>query len=278
VKFHFTIDVDWIPGSDVGLASLLALCDRHQLRATLFVAGKFAEAYPGILRRALQDGHEIGSHGWKHGLDDKENFRTCPYEAQRQWIQWSTSAIEDACGLRPVMFRAPNLWITEATLQLLLENGFKLDSSIPARRFDFGYGQCNYTRYFAAPQEPYYPSERHFGRRGNVPLLEVAPSAYRCIPINMSALRMFGFRTVAWATRRLSKKTQDLVFYSHPAEFVAIEEQEVPDSDPRRYRRGIGPQNLPLVERYVKYVLDLGYRPSLFSEDLRENYPPDHRH
>ena len=43
--FYFTIDCDWVPGSQVGLEQLLDLCDRYQLAATIFFGGRFAEAY-----------------------------------------------------------------------------------------------------------------------------------------------------------------------------------------------------------------------------------------
>ena len=42
-RWHFTIDVDWVPGSEVGLEGLLDFCDRRSLKATIFVAGRFAE-------------------------------------------------------------------------------------------------------------------------------------------------------------------------------------------------------------------------------------------
>ena len=42
LQWHFTIDVDWVPGSEVGLESLLDFCDRWKLKATIFVAGRSA--------------------------------------------------------------------------------------------------------------------------------------------------------------------------------------------------------------------------------------------
>ena len=271
MRFHFTIDVDWIPGSDVGLSSLLSLCRKHELLATLFTAGRFAEVYPEVLCEARDQGCDIGCHGMFHGLDDSENFRDRSYESQEGWIKRATAAIEDATGIRPDMFRAPNLWTSETMLRVLVENGYRLDSSVPARRFDFFYGQCNYMRYFRSPLTPYHPSPMHLGKRGNSPLLEVAPSAYGCIPINMSALRVFGFRPVAWAIKRLAKRTPTLVFYSHPAEFVSVEQQDIPSTDPKRYREGLGPQNLAIVEKLIEYVAALGYKPALMSEELSRN-------
>ncbi|MDP1768290.1 MAG: hypothetical protein Q8L74_05715, partial [Nitrospirota bacterium] len=38
-QFYFTIDCDWVPGSHSGLELLLSLCDRYQLKGTIFFAG-----------------------------------------------------------------------------------------------------------------------------------------------------------------------------------------------------------------------------------------------
>ena len=276
LRFHFTLDLDWVRGSEAGVRSLLELSRRHELPTSLFVAGRFAEDYPEVLQDALEQGHEIGSHGWEHGQNNDEDFRNGSYESQKQWIRQPTDAIEKATGVRPVMFRAPNLWVSETTLRVLVEDGYQLDSSIPAQRFDFGYGQVSYTRYFKAPLAPYHPSEDHFGRSGESSLLEIAPSAFACVPINMSALRKFGFRVIAWAVRRLRKRSPVLVFYAHPSEFVAAEDQELPKDEVRRHRVGIGPQNLAVVERFIRYVLSLGYKPALISEHLHED-PADHK-
>ncbi len=277
MRFHFTIDVDWIPGSDAGLSSLLSLCRKHELPSTLFVAGRFAEVYPDILREACDDGCDIGCHGMFHGVDDGENFRDCSYGSQKKCIERATAAIDIATGVRPVMFRAPNLWTSETMMRVLVENDYRLDSSVPAQRFDFWYGQCSYVRYYRAPLKPYHPSPNHLGKRGDSPLLEVTPSAYGCIPINMSALRVFGFRPVAWAIRRLAKITPVLVFYSHPAEFVNADQQDIPSSDPKRYREGIGPQNLAIVEQLIEFVSDLGYKPARMSEELSRGEANEHR-
>lgn len=49
-----------------GLERVLDLLARRGVRATLFTTGVFAEARPGLVQRAVRDGHEIASHGWSH--------------------------------------------------------------------------------------------------------------------------------------------------------------------------------------------------------------------
>lgn len=272
LRFYFTIDVDWIPGSDKGLYALLDFCQMVQIPATLFFAGRFAEVYPGVLRDCVRNGHEPGIHGWEHGVGDTENFMTSSYGSQRKWVFRATVAVERATGTRPVAFRAPNLWVGETTLKVLSEAGYLLDSSVPARRFDFWYGQCNYLKYFNAPLDPYRPSVTDVGKSGDSPVLEVPPSAFWCIPVNMTALRVLGFQAVTWAVRRLARTSRILVFYLHPSEFVSPLDQSIPTDNPRRHRQDLGPHNFELLDRFVRYVLQLGYVPALLSEELREDH------
>ena len=74
LRFLFTIDVDWIPGSEVGLKGLFEFCDKYKLEATLFIAGRFAEAYPELISEAARRGYELGTHGWEHGINTEENL------------------------------------------------------------------------------------------------------------------------------------------------------------------------------------------------------------
>ena len=52
-------------------------CDRHYIKATVFFAGRFAQAYPDLVRDCHRRGHQLGTHGWAHGgLEKDEAFRT----------------------------------------------------------------------------------------------------------------------------------------------------------------------------------------------------------
>ena len=49
-----------------GTTELLDLLDRLHLHVTLFVTGDFISRYPGLLRRAVLAGHEVGNHTLSH--------------------------------------------------------------------------------------------------------------------------------------------------------------------------------------------------------------------
>lgn len=258
-QFYFTIDCDWVPGSHVGLVSLLDTCDRLHVKATIFFAGRFAEAYPDLVRECLHRGHQLGTHGWAHGgLEEDEDFRIASYEQQRQWIRRATDAVEKASGVRPVVFRAPNLWISETTLRVLEEEGYHYDSSVPARRFDMGIGRVHYVKYFGAPRDPYRPSRSNLNHLGDSSIVEVPPSS--CLfPINLATLRTVGLSKFQRMIRWIGARTRHLVFYCHPSEFVLATEQEFPRSMSKWNQKGMSPDNLILVDDLLAHVHEVGY-------------------
>ena len=265
-QFYFTIDCDWVPGSHVGLEMLLAFCDRTHLKGTIFFAGRFAEAYPHLVQDCHDRGHQLGTHGWAHGgLEDDEDFRTASYEQQRQWIRQATDAVERAAGIRPVVFRAPNLSIGETTLRALEHEGYRYDSSVPARRFDMGFGRVHYLKYFWAPRDPYRPSGDDLTTPGESPLIEVPPSS--CLfPINMATLRTLGLPMVQRMIRWIGRRSRHLVFYCHPSEFVYAKDQVFPDTMSKWNQKGMCPANLSLVKELLDHVFERGYAPTQMTE------------
>ncbi|MCP9464197.1 MAG: polysaccharide deacetylase family protein [Nitrospira sp.] len=277
-RFSFTIDCDWVPGSQPGLERLLVLCQKHRLRGTIFFAGRFAESCPDLVRDCHRHGHEVGTHGWGHGsLEEDEDFRLATYEQQREWIRLATSAVEAACGVRPVSFRAPNLRIGETTVRILAEEGYQFDSSVPARRFDMGFGRVHYTDYFWAPLAPYRPSSHHLGQPGHGPIVEIPPSAY-LFPINLAALRVLGLTVLTSMIRWIARQSPHLVFYCHPFEFLPATDQRFPKNMSKWNQRGMGPANLDLVDRLIDYVFSVGYSPAALRDTVLPDPWPTTRH
>ncbi|QQE81318.1 polysaccharide deacetylase family protein [Alicyclobacillus sp. SO9] len=47
---------------------LLDQLHEYNIKATFFVLGEKAQAYPDLVRRMLREGHDVQIHGWKHQL------------------------------------------------------------------------------------------------------------------------------------------------------------------------------------------------------------------
>lgn len=265
-RFYFTVDCDWVPGSQVGLERLLDLCDQYQIKGTIFFAGRFAEAYPDLVRNCHARGHQLGTHGWAHGgLEEDEDFRVAVYEQQREWIRRATDAVETAAGVRPVIFRAPNLWISETTFEALEAEGYRYDSSVPARRFDMGLGRVHYMTYFWAPLEPYRPARHDLAEPGGHSITEIAPSS--CLfPINLALLRTLRLPIFQHMIRWIGRRSRHLVFYCHPSEFVHASCQQFPRSMSKWNQWGMRPENLFLLEQLLEHVSRSGFMPACMME------------
>lgn len=84
--------------------AILDLLAAYQARATFFVTGKNVRAHPGLCRRILAEGHQIGNHTYSHAL---AWWWTLPPFAVRREIRRGHEAIFQATNYRPRHFRPP---------------------------------------------------------------------------------------------------------------------------------------------------------------------------
>lgn len=120
-----------------GTRSILVLLGQNQVKATFFVVGQIAERFPDLVREIVDQGHEVGTHGYLHVTPDQMS----KVEFEEDLVK-SLDAIEKATGHRPKGYRAPlgslapnTLWV----LDLLKKQGLMYDSSIyPAHPLVYG--------------------------------------------------------------------------------------------------------------------------------------------
>jgi peptidoglycan/xylan/chitin deacetylase (PgdA/CDA1 family) len=109
---------------------LLDLLRRRSARATFFVPGHTALAYPELVKRIADEGHEIGHHGWVH-----ENPALLDRDAEREVMERGFEALDRAAGVRPVGYRSPGADFSANTIDILLEYGIRYDTSCSATDF-----------------------------------------------------------------------------------------------------------------------------------------------
>jgi len=111
---HFALTFD-AHAEAQGAEQLLALLRERGVRATIFVTGRFAQAYPEIVRRAFTDGHEIGNHTLSHPhlttWESNRRHQTRP-GVTREFLQRELTAtaetITGTIGVAPApLWRAP---------------------------------------------------------------------------------------------------------------------------------------------------------------------------
>jgi peptidoglycan/xylan/chitin deacetylase (PgdA/CDA1 family) len=125
---------------------ILDLLDRHGVRATFFVPGFTALAYPTVVRELHRRGHELAHHGWMH-----ENPSAFDLARQRELLAKGIDALERVAGVRPIGYRAPG-GQTDDPADLLLELGFVYLATYSATDFS-AYHLRQGDRW--SPTEPY---------------------------------------------------------------------------------------------------------------------------
>jgi peptidoglycan/xylan/chitin deacetylase (PgdA/CDA1 family) len=107
-------DGPWPPTT----ARVLDALKRECVRATFFLLGRNAAAYPALARRTLAEGHTVGHHTWSHRL-----LNRLPLPAAEQEINRGIAAVDgalyDTAGATPVtpFFRFPGFAANAALLE-----------------------------------------------------------------------------------------------------------------------------------------------------------------
>ncbi|HKW81107.1 MAG TPA: XrtA system polysaccharide deacetylase [Casimicrobiaceae bacterium] len=191
---------------EANVERILGLLDERKVNATFFTLGWIAERYPTLVRRLVDGGHELASHGYEH-------LRACDqgYGAFLADIRLAKAVLEDIAG-RPVNgYRAPSFSIGPANFwafDCIAEAGYRYSSSIYPIRHD----------HYGAPDAP------RFSYRVRDNLLEVPVTTIRVLSANWPAggggyFRLLPYPVSRWSIRRVNAVDgKPAMFYFHPWE------------------------------------------------------------
>lgn len=185
---------------------VLDLLASHGIRATFFVLGRVAEAFPSLIRTVHAEGHEIASHGYGH-----ESLGRLTPQLFREDVSRSAAVLADVVGERPVGYRAPAFSIVDSTRwagPIMAELGFRYSSSI----FPF-----RGSRYGIADEPP------GIHRWRECDLIEVPPATVVALgrrwPVAGGGyFRLLPGAVVRAAVRRAQRERRSFVAYLHPYE------------------------------------------------------------
>ncbi len=83
-------------------AQLLDALQAYGVRATFFVLGSRAEAYPGLISRMHNEGHQLGNHSYSHEYLSMVNSTVLQSQLSR-----TSNIIANITGISPVIMRPP---------------------------------------------------------------------------------------------------------------------------------------------------------------------------
>ena len=115
----------------VGVNRVLKVLADRNFSATFFVPGHTIETYPASIEAILAAGHEIGHHGYLH--ENPNAFAT--KDDERAVLERALKSFDDIAGMRPTGYRSPSWDNSPHTTDLLLEYGFRYESSLMADDF-----------------------------------------------------------------------------------------------------------------------------------------------
>ncbi|MFI9050900.1 polysaccharide deacetylase family protein [Streptomyces sp. NPDC053427] len=81
---------------------ILRTLRRHDIRATFFIVGESAAAFPGLLREIVDDGHAVANHSWTH-----PQLTALPPAKVYDQLGRTSSMVADTLGTAPRLARAP---------------------------------------------------------------------------------------------------------------------------------------------------------------------------
>ena len=186
---------------------ILQLFSEHGVKATFFTLGWVAERYPQLIRRMVDGGHEVASHGYSHVRVTNQTP-----DAFRADVVRTKALLEDVSGQEVQGYRAASYSIGAANLwalDVLAETGHRYSSSIYPIRHDL----------YGMPEAPRFAFQPNGGAMIEVPVTTVE-LFHRNYPCGGGGyFRLLPYVLSRWAMRRVNDHDgQSCVFYFHPWE------------------------------------------------------------
>lgn len=229
---------------EANVERILQLLDGCGIRATFFTLGWIAERYPQVVRRIVDNGHELASHGYGH-----ERASSQSQAAFYSDIQLAKLLLEDISGYEVKGYRAPSFSIGKGNLwafDCLEQAGYRYSSSVYPIRHD----------HYGMPDAP------RFAYRVNK-LLELPATTLRLGNRNWPAGGGGYFRLLPYALSRWMLQQVNLldgkpaIFYFHPWE-LDVHQPRIPGINAKaRFRHYV---NLGRMEsRLTRLLADFNW-------------------
>jgi polysaccharide deacetylase family protein (PEP-CTERM system associated) len=188
--------------------AVLELFDEARVKATFFTLGWVGERYPALMRRVVDAGHEIASHGYGH--DRVFNFTPQQFADD---IAKTQKILEDATGYAVTGYRAPSFSIDQRTPwahEILAEQGYAYSSSVAPIKHDH-YGWA------ASPRFAFRPVAG--SKFVEIPVTTVELGPKRLAAGGGGFFRILPYAFSKWAVRKVNVHDgRPAIIYFHPWE------------------------------------------------------------
>ncbi|MBW7455732.1 polysaccharide deacetylase family sporulation protein PdaB [Paenibacillus sepulcri] len=114
-----TFDISW--GEKRTEPILEILKQKNVTDATFFLSAPWSQSHPEIVKKIVDAGYEIGSHGNKH-----ENYSTLNDDEIRKQIETAHSVLTQVTGKTPTLIRLPNGDFDKRVLSIAEQMNYKV--------------------------------------------------------------------------------------------------------------------------------------------------------
>ena len=204
---------------------ILDLFDGHDVKATFFMLGWVAERYPGLVRRIVDAGHELASHGYSHIRVTRQSP-----QAFSEDVSKTRKLLEDIAGCEVQGYRAASYSIVKETLwahDLLQEAGYRYSSSVYPIHHDL----------YGIPDAPRFAYRHKDGGLLEIPVTTVSMFNHNLPCGGGGYFRLLPYRVSRWAMKRVNRTDRKpCVFYFHPWEIDPGQPRQTGISGKTRFR------------------------------------------
>lgn len=235
---------DWngiAPRVEANTDRLLQLFSDTGAKATFFTLGWVAQRFPGLMRRIIEQGHELASHGMMHYRASEQSPDTF-----RKDVGDTKKMLEDLGGSAIIGYRAPSFSITTQNTwvyDVLAELGYEYSSSVyPVKHDHYGIPD--------APRNQYKPHPSII----EIPM-STLPVMGKNIPVSGGGFfRLYPYPFTRWAISRINKQdNMPYMFYLHPWEIDPAQPRQTQIPFKTRFRHYL---NLKRVEPRLHSMLN----------------------
>lgn len=238
-----------------GIDNYLALLDKYNIKADLFIVANIADQIQDKLENAIKRGHKLSIHGLSHTAplllsvnQFKEDIALAKYKLEKMF---NTNILG---------YRAPCFSLDDTRLDILKEIGLTYDSSYLNHPVTYHHGNIKISR-FTSISKGIYKKDKFY---------EFAIPKVDKIPIGGGGyIRLFPWNFVNRKLKKYINNNDLYIFYLHPFEVSNVEIPRIKrlkDYDRFYLKRNKGHVYLNKIEKIINVLKDNDFEFITFEE------------
>lgn len=233
-----------------GFNKILDLLKKNEIRATLFTTLKFAENFPTLIGRAINENCEIALHGYSH----KHRYKKMPQKEALKYLSLAKKSLEENFKIKIRGFRAPQM--SHPSYKLLKKIGIEYDSS--------------YHPTYVPGHYNYFFKTRKIHLDQDVKIIPVSVTPLIRLPFSWVWFRNMPLIYSKMCTSLNLTNTNYINLYFHSWEFVSLNNQKYNKNISPLIIKNTGKQLHSKLQKYIQWCKKTSIKSTTISEYLYE--------